>query len=129
MAVCASCHGLEHVSVEKKVGPSLGLVYNRKAGSDVLYHNYSETLVKSDKYWTPKNLYRFMYNPSVFMKGTTCGARALKSEEDRADLIEFLREFSKEMWTNLKIREVKQKSYIGVQSGMYADEQARRRVP
>jgi cytochrome c2 len=87
MAGCAGCHGLEHISVERKVGPSLGLVYNRKAGSDVFYKAYSDALTKSSIYWTSKNLFRFMYNPKIFIKGVGCGGLSLKSEEDRADLI------------------------------------------
>jgi cytochrome c2 len=87
MAGCAGCHGLGHISVERKKGPSLGLIYNRKAGSDVFYKAYSNDLVNSNIYWTSKNLFRFMYNPKIFIKGIGCGAFSLKSEEDRADLI------------------------------------------
>jgi cytochrome c2 len=87
MMHCAKCHGLEHLSNEKKIGPSLGLMFNRKAGSDLSYRNYSHVLANSKIYWTANNLFRFMYNPTVFIMGIKCSGFTLKSEEDRADLI------------------------------------------
>jgi len=61
------------------------------------------------------------------MKGTTCPISkqgGLKSEEDRADLIEFLRQFTSELSKNIKIKEVKSQGYEQYQSNLYVDEVA-----
>ena len=48
MINCAGCHSLEPSSgSSSKLGPALGLIYNRKAGSDSSYEAYSDKLVQS----------------------------------------------------------------------------------
>jgi cytochrome c len=124
MASCAACHGLS-ATHNTAVGPSLALAYNRKVGSDASYRGYSRALLNNSLYWTSRNLFRFMEDPAAFIPGTTCkiGSGGLKSEEDRADLIEFLREFSKEMSLNLRVQEVKASGYSAAQSSPYVKEE------
>ena len=103
---CLSCHSLEVDDVRQKIGPSLGLVYNRKAGSHLNYPNYTKSMLNAEIYWSPLNLYRFMADPESMVKGTRCGliSRPIKSEEDRADLITLLREFTAEVALNYKLK-------------------------
>jgi len=44
-------------------GPALGLVFNRKIGSDTDYEGYSDPMIKRMGYWSAGSLYKFMYNP------------------------------------------------------------------
>lgn len=70
-------------------GPSLGLIFNRKAGANTNYETYSLDLLKSTFYWSSKNLYNFMYDTKSLLPNTKCrlATKPLKSEEDRADLL------------------------------------------
>lgn len=97
MTYCSPCHTMDSISIEGSRGPALGLIFNRRAGSDVKYEGYSEVMTKTKLYWTARNLYHFMYNPQSVVSGTICSIMrgvGLKSEEDRADLLTFLQEYS-----------------------------------
>ncbi len=93
MVNCASCHGLESVTNNQESAPSLGMIFNRKVGTDLNFFNYTKSLQDKSFFWTTKNLYNFFANPSSMLPGTSCGLafKPLKSESDRADLITFLR--------------------------------------
>lgn len=74
-------------------GPSLGLIYNRRAGSNTNYESYSDSMLKSTFFWSAKNLYKFMANTRSVIPDTRCWLQKhpLNSEEDRADLITLFR--------------------------------------
>lgn len=63
-------------------------------------------MLKSSFFWTAKNLYKFMGNAKAMIPGTTCGltVKPLVSEEYRADLITFFREFTVEMAFNIRLK-------------------------
>lgn len=64
MIYCAPCHSLESTSEGKNtIGPSLGLIFNRKTATDFTYEGYSNAMINSRIYWTTRNLYRFMISP------------------------------------------------------------------
>lgn len=63
MQHCSTCHSLEPYSKDSMRGPALGLVFNRKIGSDTDYEGYSDPMIKRMGYWSAGSLYRFMYNP------------------------------------------------------------------
>ena len=51
MVNCAGCHSLEIGSGSShSKGPALGLIYNRKVGSDKDYESYSEAMINSNNY-------------------------------------------------------------------------------
>lgn len=60
MVNCASCHSLDSVTIQQDPAPSLGLIYNRKAGTDTNYWNYSKPILDSNFFWNNKNLFNFM---------------------------------------------------------------------
>lgn len=93
---CSVCHTLEAIDPKPQKGPPLGLVYNRRAGSNLSFDGYTDKLLQSTFFWTPTNLYRFMANPTSLVPTTTCrlAKHPLTSEEDRADLITMFREFT-----------------------------------
>ncbi len=99
MINCASCHALETVTNSVDNGPSLGLIFNRKVATDLNYVNYSNAAIAKSFYWSTKNLFKFMADPQAMIPGTRCGVvnKPIKSEADRADLITFLKEYSKEL--------------------------------
>ena len=89
MKNCGGCHSLDAVDVKDMRGPSLGLIYNRRVGSNTNYESYSDSMLKSTFFWTAKNLYKFMANTHTLIPDTRCWLKKhpLHSEEDRADLI------------------------------------------
>jgi cytochrome c len=44
--------------------------------------------------WTYDHLYHFLISPKAFVKGTAMGFAGLKKDEDRADVIAYLRTLS-----------------------------------
>lgn len=90
---CFVCHSLEAVDPKPRKGPSLGLIYNRRVGSNINYEHYTDSMLKSSFFWNDKNLYNFMANPQALVPKTSCGLAKfpLASEEDRADLITMFR--------------------------------------
>lgn len=82
---CSSCHALDH----DKVGPHLGGVLGRSAGS-VAGYPYSAALRRAQVIWSNKSLDQWLTNPQRFVPGTRM-AIPLSSPEDRRDVIEYLR--------------------------------------
>lgn len=116
MQNCISCHTLESNNQGRKTtGPALGMVYGRRAGSDP-YFNYTSAMIKSDYIWTGRNLFYFLKNPKQMIPQTKCElfTGGIKSEEERADLIEFLKVFSKQLSENLrnKANKIYGKDYV-----------------
>lgn len=75
MRHCSTCHSLEGIDPRPNKGPSLGLIFNRRAGSNMSYEQYSNQILKSGLFWTSKNLYKFMGNASSLFPKTTCKLR------------------------------------------------------
>lgn len=87
---CASCHDLE----KAKTGPALGGIVGRKAGSTD-FKRY-KGLVDVDFDWTTELLNEYIADPKEFIKTHTSNKRTsmtykLKDEQERADVIEYLK--------------------------------------
>lgn len=83
---CAVCHA---VKVGKhKLGPSLAGIVGRKAGTTD-FAKYTG-LKGSDVVWDEDNLDKFLANPKKFV-GAKSMIYKLKKEDDRADVIEYLK--------------------------------------
>ena len=72
MKYCSQCHSLEGVDGKIMKGPNLGLIYNRRVGSNANYDTYTDNMLKSSLFWTPLNLYRFMANANSVIPKTSC---------------------------------------------------------
>ena len=83
---CKSCHSL----TKKKMGPPLGDIWGKKAGSQKGYR-YSKTMKKSDIVWNKYSLDEFLENPKKYIKGTKMKIRGLKAPQ-RDVVIEYLKE-------------------------------------
>ncbi len=83
---CQDCHSLD----VNEVGPSHRGVFGRKAGA-VAGYPYSPALRNSDIVWTEETLDKWLQGPPKLVPGTKMYFRLTKPE-DRADVIEYLKE-------------------------------------
>lgn len=85
---CKVCHSFD--PGKKKIGPHLKGVVGRKAGT-VEGYKYSKAMAASDVIWDEANLDKYLTKPKAFMKGTKMSFAGLKKEDQRADLIAYLK--------------------------------------
>lgn len=92
---CAACHSADP-SGANKVGPGLYGVVNRPIATHEGF-NYSSAMTEfaaGGKTWTYEELNHFLHKPKKYIKGTAMGFVGLKKEEDRANVIAYLRTLS-----------------------------------
>jgi len=83
---CQGCHSIE----TNRVGPRHQGLFGRAAGSLEDY-NYSETMRASGVVWDETTLDKFLTAPREFIKGTKMPFAGMKDEQERADLIAYLK--------------------------------------
>ena len=86
---CKACHAVE--AGKNKVGPSLAGVVGAEAGK-VEGYKYSSAMMESGLVWDEVTLDAYLADPKGVVKGTKMSFAGLKSEEDRADVIEYLKQ-------------------------------------
>jgi len=87
---CSICHALGPDG-QRRAGPSLHGLFGRRAGTLPLY-SYSQTLRGSDIVWTDETIGAlFELGPDVYIQGSKMPMQRITRQEDRDDLIEFLR--------------------------------------
>ena len=84
---CVSCHSL----TKNKMGPALGNIFGKKAGS-VKKYRYSKAMKKSDIIWTDCSLDKFLFKPRKYIKGTKMRFSGLRKKEQREAVIKYLKE-------------------------------------
>ena len=85
---CKSCHSLE--DGKNKIGPHLNAVVGRAAGS-VEGYKYSKAMKDSGLTWDEETLMAFLEKPKKFLKGTKMSYGGLKKEDQRHDLVAYLK--------------------------------------
>jgi cytochrome c len=88
---CQVCH--VHDTKTNKVGPHLGDVVGRKAGSVEGFH-YSDAMKKKGEeglVWTEENLATYLKDPKAFVPGNKMVFVGLKKDDEIADVIAFLK--------------------------------------
>jgi cytochrome c oxidase assembly protein subunit 11 len=82
---CSACHALD----ASRVGPMLGTVFGRKAGS-VHGYNYSPALAGAGLSWSADNLDRWLTDPPKFIAGVKMPIRVHEASV-RSDIIAYLK--------------------------------------
>ena len=91
---CQACHVVD--KEQNRVGPYLKGVIGREVAA-VDSYSYSQAMKDwaADKdVWTEELLFSYLEQPMQTVKGTKMAFPGLKSEEDRRDLIAFLKQHS-----------------------------------
>lgn len=92
-AKCAVCHVVE--KAQNKVGPTLHGVIGRPAGT-VEGFKYSDAMKNSGLVWDEATIDQYLANPKGFVKGNKMAFAGLKKPEDRANVIAYIAEASKD---------------------------------
>ena len=86
---CKACHALE--AGKKKVGPSLHGIMGSPAGKMEGF-KYSKAMMESGIEWTEENLDKYLTKPKEFIPGNKMIFPGLKKEQQRADVIAYIKE-------------------------------------
>lgn len=89
---CKACHVVD--SDKNKTGPHLVNIMGRQAGSVEGFTKYSKAIKESGIVWDEATLDGFLEKPKAYLKGTRMAFAGLKKEEDRANVIAYLKQFS-----------------------------------
>ena len=87
---CVSCHSL----TKNKMGPALGNIFGKKAGS-VKGYRYSKAMRNSDIIWADCSLDKFLFKPRKYIKGTKMRFSGLKKKSQRDAVIKYLKDNQK----------------------------------
>ncbi|GGA89197.1 cysteine desulfurase [Brucella endophytica] len=89
---CLACHSGEKGG-PNKVGPHLWDIVNRPIASvsDFSYSAAMKEFAKTAKVWDYEHLNGFLTSPKTYVKGTAMGFAGDKNDQERADLIAYLR--------------------------------------
>lgn len=93
---CATCHQIGDGAVHR-VGPHLNAIFGRSAGSMQDYTRYSKGLLRAGAdglVWNLESLNAYLENPKALVSDTRMNFRGIKDEQERADLLAFLRNYS-----------------------------------
>jgi cytochrome c len=86
---CFTCHTIDKGGVNK-VGPNQWDILGRKKASHEGF-SYSSALQKLGGEWSYEDINHMIFKPQAFVRGTKMAFAGLPKEQDRADLIAYLR--------------------------------------
>lgn len=93
---CRACHQIGD-GAKNLVGPQLNGIVGRKAGTveGFKYSNVNIEAGAKGLVWTEDVLMKYLEAPMQFMPGTRMAFAGLKNEQQRRDVIAYLKKFSK----------------------------------
>lgn len=91
---CVACHTLE-ADGKAKVGPNLHGVIGAAAATRPGFANYSDALKSSGIAWTDDKLDAWLKKPAALVPGTRMVFVGIARDQDRADLIAYLKQATK----------------------------------
>jgi cytochrome c2 len=89
---CKACHVVDQE--KNKTGPHLVNIFGRAAGSLESYKKYSTAMKESGIVWNDETLNAYLEKPRKYIKGTKMAFGGLKKEDDRLNVIAYLKSFS-----------------------------------
>ena len=89
---CLTCHTIDKGGVNK-VGPNQWDIVGRKKASHEGF-SYSSALQAKGGEWTYEDINHMIFKPQAFVRGTKMAFAGLPKEQDRADVIAYLRTMS-----------------------------------
>jgi len=89
-AKCAQCHNIAKGAGPKQ-GPNLFGLVGTPSGQSPGFQ-YSDANKKSGIVWTEKHLFEYLLNPKAYIPGTKMVFAGIKKEQERADLIQYMKE-------------------------------------
>lgn len=96
-ARCRACHNIDNE--QNKIGPTLMNLWGRQAGSLEGY-SYSDGMVAYGEeqgiVWNDETLMEYLIDPRGHVQGTKMAFAGLKDEQDRADVIAYMKQFSEQ---------------------------------
>jgi len=90
---CKACHVVD--AEKHKTGPHLVNIMGRAAGSADGFKKYSDAMKSSGIVWNEETLDGYLEKPKAYLKGTRMAFAGLRKEEDRANVIAYLKSYSK----------------------------------
>ncbi|MCL4135055.1 UNVERIFIED_CONTAM: hypothetical protein GTU68_021596 [Idotea baltica] len=93
-AKCKACHQVGE-GAKNRTGPILNGVLDHEAGSneDFRYSKAMRKAAAEGLVWSDETLGWYLEAPRKYMKGTKMSFKGLRSEDDRAAVIEYLKQF------------------------------------
>lgn len=86
---CFTCHTIDKGGANK-VGPNLWGVVNRPKGSHAGF-SYSSPMTAKGGDWSYEDIDHMIFKPTAYIRGTKMAFAGLPKEQDRADVIAYLR--------------------------------------
>ena len=88
---CAVCHSMEGGDNKTAAAPSLNDLFDTMAGHRTDFP-YSNAMKKSGIQWNEKHLFVYLKAPAKYVAGTRMAFAGINDEQERADLIAYLRD-------------------------------------